>query len=93
MRRLNSDYGRNLPVPSQQEAEAYHYNATEKARVTYNRRRAILGAPDTVKARLLELREKFDADELMVITITGDYATRLESYKLIAGVFGLCHPT
>ena len=93
LRRLNSDYGRNLPVPSQQEAEAYHYNATEKARVTYNRRRAILGAPDTVKARLLELREKFDADELMVITITGDYATRLESYKLIAGVFGLCHPT
>jgi hypothetical protein len=28
----------------------------------------------------------------MVITITGDYDTRLRSYELLAGVFGLCHP-
>jgi len=28
----------------------------------------------------------------MVITITGDYRTRLESYELIAGAFGLCQP-
>ena len=33
-----------------------------------------------------------EADELMVITITGDYRTRLESYELIAGAFGLCQP-
>jgi len=52
----------------------------------------VLGAPETVKSRLLALRDQFEADELMVITITGDYRTRLESYELIAGAFGLCQP-
>ena len=29
------------------------------------------------------------ADELMVVTITGDYASRLRSYELLAAEFGL----
>jgi hypothetical protein len=53
-------------------------------------RRLVLGAPNTVKARLMALSEQFEADELMVITITGDYRTRLESYQLLAGAFELC---
>ena len=89
LRRLNMDYGLNQPVPSQAEAEARQYNDAERARIAHNRRRLVCGAPDTVKARLLELREQFEADELMVITITGDYATRLESYRLLAQAFGL----
>lgn len=92
LRRLNMERGINLPVPNQQEAASRSYTEAEKARIAYNRRRVVLGAPDTVKARLIELREHFEADELMVITITGDYRTRLESYELIAGAFGLCQP-
>lgn len=92
LRRLNMEHGIDLPVPNQREAESRGYTEVEKARIARNRRRVVLGAPDTVKARLIELRERFEADELMVITITGDYRTRLESYKLIAGAFGLCHP-
>jgi len=76
-------------VPNVQEAASREYNETEKARIAYNRRRVVLGAPATVKARLLALRDQFEADELMVITITGDYRTRLESYELIAGAFDL----
>jgi luciferase family oxidoreductase group 1 len=92
LRRLNTDYGINLPVPNQQEAASRSYTEAEKARIAHNRRRVVLGAPDTVKARLIELREQSEADELMVITITGDYRTRLESYELIAGACGLCQP-
>lgn len=92
LRRLNTEYGINLPVPNQHEAASRAYTEVEKARIAYNRRRVVLGAPDTVKARLSELRGQFEADELMVITITGDYRTRLESYELIAGAFGLCQP-
>ncbi|HEV2008946.1 MAG TPA: LLM class flavin-dependent oxidoreductase [Burkholderiales bacterium] len=92
LRRLNMDYGRNQPVPNQREAESREYNETEKARIAHNRRRLVLGAPETVKSSLLALREQFEADELMVITITGDYRTRLESYELIAAAFGLCQP-
>jgi luciferase family oxidoreductase group 1 len=90
LRRLNMDYGVNLPVPNQEEAEGRSYTEVEKARIAHNRRRLVLGAPNTVKARLMALVEQYEADELMVITITGDYRTRLESYQLLAGAFELC---
>ena len=90
LRRLNMDHGINLPVPNAQEAASRGYSEAEKARIAHNRRRLVLGAPHTVKARLMALCEQLEADELMVITITGDYRTRLESYQLLAGIFGLC---
>ncbi len=89
LRRLNMDYGLNQPVPSRAEAEARQFNDAEKARIAHNRRRLVFGAPATVKARLLELQARFEADELMVITITGEYETRLESYRLLAAAFEL----
>lgn len=51
--------------------------------------RAVIGDPGQVRARLLQLREQFDADELMNLTITGDYASRLRSYELLAREFRL----
>ena len=89
LRRLNMDYGLNQPVPTQADAEARHYNEAERQRIAYNRRRLVFGAPATVKARLLELQAQFEADELMIITITGAYDTRLESYRLLAQAFDL----
>jgi luciferase family oxidoreductase group 1 len=91
LRRLNMDYGIDAVVPSEREAESRAYSEAEAARIAHSRRRVVLGAPATVKARLLALREQFEADELMVITITGDYRTRLESYALLAEAFDLCH--
>ena len=89
LRRLNMDYGINSPVPDVAEAEARELNEAERQRVAYHRRRVVYGSPDTVKAGLIALAERFDADELMVITITGDYRTRLESYRLLAEAFDL----
>jgi len=89
LRRLNMDYGLNQPVPTQAEAEARQYNNAERQRIAYNRRRLVFGAPATVKARLQALQAQFEADELMVITITGSYETRLESYRLLAQAFEL----
>jgi hypothetical protein len=36
---------------------------------------------------LLALAAQYAADELMIITITGSYETRLESYELLAEAF------
>ena len=47
------------------------------------------GSADSCKAKLLAIAEKFSADELMVLTITGDYATRLDSYERLARAFKL----
>jgi luciferase family oxidoreductase group 1 len=89
LRRLNTDYGVNAPVPSLQEADSYPYTEADRRRIAHHRRRVVLGTPDKVRDRLLALREQFQADELMAITITGDYASRLRSYELLAGAFGL----
>lgn len=90
LRRLNMDYGVNAPVPNHEEAANYPYTEADRRRIASQRRRVVLGTPDRVRARLLELREEYAADELMVITITGDYDSRLRSYELLADACGLC---
>jgi luciferase family oxidoreductase group 1 len=92
LRRLNMDYGVNAPVPTLEEAERYPYTDADRQRIDHHRRRVVLGTPQAVREQLLSVREQFQADELMVITITGDYESRLRSYELIAGAFELCHP-
>jgi luciferase family oxidoreductase group 1 len=89
LRRLNMDYGVNKPVPTLAEAESYAYTEADRKRIQHQRRRVVLGTPEKVREQLLVLRDLFEADELMVITITGDYASRARSYQLVAGAFGL----
>ena len=90
LRRLNMDYGVNAPVPNHQEAADYPYTEADRRRIAFHRRRVVLGTPETVRARLLELQAEYEAEELMVITITGDYDSRLRSYELLADACGLC---
>lgn len=92
LRRLNMDYGVNAPVPNNEEAHAYPYTEADRRRIAYHGRRVVSGTPGAVRDQLLELQEQFQADELMAITITGDYDTRLKSYELLAGAFGLSQP-
>jgi luciferase family oxidoreductase group 1 len=89
LRRLNMDYGVNAPVPTHAEAAAYPYTDADRRRIAHHRRRVVLGTPDRVRDRLLELHELYGADELMIITITGDYGSRMKSYELLAQACGL----
>jgi luciferase family oxidoreductase group 1 len=47
-------------------------------------RRAVLGSPATVKRGLEEVAKAYNAEELMIVTITHDHAARRRSYELIA---------
>ena len=47
-------------------------------------RRAVLGSPETVKRGLEEIAKAYNADEVMVVTITHDHGARRRSYELIA---------
>ena len=89
LRRLHMALGADAPVPTYAEAAARTYDEREAAYIRSQRARVVLGDPPTVRARLLALAQKFAADELMIITITGDYPSRLRSYELIADAFGL----
>ena len=89
LRRLQMARGQDAPIATVEEALAQPLQRRRphidpaRARPRRDRHAA------EVKARLLELQEQFQADEVMVITITGDYASRLRSYELLAQAFAL----
>jgi len=89
LRRLHMAQGLNTPIPTLQEAQSQRYTERELAYIGSQRARTVIGDPRQVRERLLQLRDQFDADELMILTITGDYASRLRSYELLAQEFGL----
>jgi len=87
LRRLHMAKGIDSPVPTLEEAKAYRYSLQERAYIEEQRARLVLGDPGEVRGKLLELKEKFAADEIMVVTITGDYESRRTSYRLVAEAF------
>lgn len=89
LRRLNMDYGVNAPVPNHAEAASYPYTPADRRRIAHHARRLVLGTPDAVRQRLTALAAESRADELMILTITGDYGSRIRSYELVAESFEL----
>ncbi|MBE0625424.1 MAG: LLM class flavin-dependent oxidoreductase [Burkholderiales bacterium] len=89
LRRLQMAQGLNTPIPTLAQAESQRYSERELAYIRSQRARTVTGDPSQVRERLLQLREEFNADELMILTITGDYASRLRSYQLLAQEFQL----
>ena len=89
LRRLHMALNLDTPVPTLAEAQKHVYSEEERRYVLGQRERAVIGGPETCRRELTALVERYGADELMALTITGDYATRLRSYELLAGAFGL----
>jgi alkanesulfonate monooxygenase SsuD/methylene tetrahydromethanopterin reductase-like flavin-dependent oxidoreductase (luciferase family) len=48
------------------------------------RARAVIGDTARCKRELGEMAARYEADEMMVLTITGDYASRARSYELLS---------
>jgi luciferase family oxidoreductase group 1 len=78
--------GMSTPVPSLDETARYPWTPRERYEVEQTRR-VIAGSPATVRTRIETLVAEHAADEVVVVTITPDYATRLRSYQLLAEVF------
>ena len=89
LRRLHMALNLDTPVPTLAEAEAHAYTEEERRYVRAQRERAVIGGPQHCRDALLALAERYAADEVMALTITGDYATRQRSYELLAEAFGL----
>jgi luciferase family oxidoreductase group 1 len=81
--------GRPIAFPAPEEARDYEYSDQERALLRGIEMRSIVGTPEQVRMRLLALAERHGADELVVVTITYDFASRLRSYELLAKAFAL----
>ncbi|ALC82807.1 MULTISPECIES: LLM class flavin-dependent oxidoreductase [Bacillus] len=72
--------------PSLKTAISYSYSQFEKARVEENRKRMVVGDPQSVKKQLHAIANAYETDELMIVTITHNFQDKLNSYRLLADV-------
>jgi luciferase family oxidoreductase group 1 len=88
LRRLHMALNVDSPVPTDDEAARHDYSVEERRYVMGQRDRAVLGSPQTCRREIEALAERYGADEMMVLTITGSYETRFRSYELLMAEFG-----
>jgi luciferase family oxidoreductase group 1 len=77
--------GRLIEVPPVE--KALRFLAQEN--VTPHHRRAVLGAPATVRAGIEGVAAEYGAEEAILVTITYEHEARRRSYELIADAFEL----
>ncbi|AUT58678.1 LLM class flavin-dependent oxidoreductase [Paraburkholderia terrae] len=89
LRRVQMAYGLNERVPSIAQGLAQEYGERERLIIDREKPRSVVGTPESVTERMHALQEQFDADELIVLSVTGSYRARLRSYELLADAFEL----
>ncbi len=83
--------GRLIPVPPIDKALRFLAERGDAA-PGGGGRRAIVGSPEKVRARLEELVSAYGADEAMLVTITHSHEARRRSYELVAEAFAGVSP-
>jgi luciferase family oxidoreductase group 1 len=76
--------GQLIPIPPVEKALRFLEQQTDAPDAMMMRRRSIVGAPDKVRAGIENVAREYEADEVMIVTITFDHAARKRSYELIA---------
>jgi luciferase family oxidoreductase group 1 len=87
LRRVHMALNIDAPVPTLEEAARHPYTAEERQYVMGQRARAVIGGPQRCRREIEAMAQRYGADEMMVLTITGDYASREQSYERLIGVF------
>ncbi len=81
--------GMLIPVPPVEEAERFLQEERARPSIVTRERRRIVGSPATVREGLQAVAREYEADEVMVVTITYDHGARRRSYELIADALQL----
>jgi luciferase family oxidoreductase group 1 len=88
--------GQLIPVPSVDRAVRFLEERTSGSSVGVSpirrTRRRVVGDPAEVRAGIEKVAAQYEADEVMIVTITHDHGARRRSYELIAREFGLTPP-
>lgn len=81
---LNLLAGRDIPFPDPDAFDPDSLPEEARRRLALVGARGIAGPAPEVRGRLQEMAEAVGAEEVMVVTITHDFAARLRSYELLA---------
>jgi luciferase family oxidoreductase group 1 len=86
--RILRDVGIREAIVTPEEAADYPYSPAQLASIESMRRKAFVGNAQQVAARLTELAQRLELEELVIVTWTHDPAARHRSYELLARAFG-----
>ncbi len=81
--------GELIAVPPPEEALEFLAADDRAGAGPRSERRAILGAPSSVRAEIEEVVARYGAEEAIIVTITYDHQARRRSYELLAEAFAL----
>jgi luciferase family oxidoreductase group 1 len=81
--------GQLIAVPPPEQALRFLAADERSGEQPRSERRAVVGAPDTVRAQLQEVLAGYGADEAIVVSITYEHEARRRSYELLAEAFQL----
>jgi len=82
--RVGFEKGRREQLVPPEYSDAYPYTDAERAVIERVRSKAFVGTGEQVGARLRELAQHLDLDELVIVTWTYDPEPRHRSYELLA---------
>ncbi len=84
---LAVEKGLDTRIPSVDDVRNRSLTASEKSKIEENRKRMIIGTPEKVKNELLQLSEKYQTDEFMIINNVYNFQDKMKSYILLAEAF------
>ncbi len=70
-------------------AAAFPYTPADRARLEEIKTYSVVGTPAQVKERLMGMAERFEVEEIVVLSISHDFGVRVRSYELVAEALGL----
>ena len=86
---VNLFRGKQMAVPTVETAAEFLAKEGVSPERLPEGRRILTGSPATITAKLEDVVQQYQADELFVVSIIHDHAARVRSYELIAREFGL----
>ncbi len=87
--RLRLEKGLHGPYPTPEEAAAFPYTPADRARLEEIKTYSVVGTPAQIKERLIAMAERFEVEEIVVLSISHDFGARVRSYELVAEALGL----
>ncbi|MCY1052412.1 MsnO8 family LLM class oxidoreductase, partial [Mammaliicoccus sciuri] len=81
---LNVGKGLGTKVQPPEEINIDDYTEEELELIKTNRKRSIIGSPQTVRKQLNQLAEEYQTNEFMIITNIYDFEAKKKSYQLLA---------
>lgn len=76
-------------LPSPEKAREANYSPEEQEEIQKNRQKVIIGDPETVKRDLIQLKEDYEADEILIVPNVYSIEKRKQSIELLADTLDL----